>query len=148
MRIFSLALFALAATCTAQPIAAQTTGVRIMGRADNTTPDQRETPTNVVNGRIQVDTMSTATAVDRGAVVGTTAVQLMPANPVRRGIVVQVQSSTASCYLSAQATATLDYHSLLVNPMSYYESSPSHVGTGPLSVVCTAPGTSVYAREF
>jgi hypothetical protein len=88
-----------------------------------------------------------ATATDRGAVIGTTAVTLMAANPTRKSFSLQNQSATASCYINGTTTATADYHSLLVGPGGYFEPD-HHVGTGAISVVCSAAATSVYAREW
>lgn len=102
----------------------------------------------VTGGRaVPVDTVIQAADADRGAIVGTTAVTLIPANTSRRWFSVQNQSGSASCYISGQATATADYHSLLIGPGALYETPPTHVGTGVISIVCTAAGTSVYARE-
>ena len=95
-----------------------------------------------------VDTVVKAPATDRGAIVGTTAVQLMAANTARRGFSVQVQSATASCYISGQGTATADYHSLLIAAGSYFETPNTHTGTGAVSVICSAASTPVYSREW
>ena len=100
-----------------------------------------------------VDTVVKATSTDRGAVVGTTAVQLMAANASRRGFSVQVQGApdtngATGCWISGQATATADYHSLYIGRGTYFETAPSHVGTGAISVICSAASISVYAREY
>lgn len=87
-------------------------------------------------------------AIDRGAIVGTTAVTLMPANANRRGYAIQNQSTTASCYVSGLATATADYRSLIIGPGGYYDTPITHVGLGAISIICTAASTSVYAREW
>ncbi|WP_404713206.1 hypothetical protein [Sphingomonas sp. MMS24-J13] len=83
---------------------------------------------------------------DRGGTFGTSAAQLMPANASRHFVVVQVQSTTASCYINGTTTATADYHSLQIVAGAYYESA-THVGTGAISIICTGASTSVYARE-
>lgn len=88
-----------------------------------------------------------ATATDRSALVGTTAVTLMAANPARKGWSMQVQSTTASCYTNGSAAATADYHSLQVGPGGYFEPD-HHVGTGAISIICTGASTPVYAREW
>ena len=95
-----------------------------------------------------VDTVTRSAAVDRGLVAGTTALTLMPANLARRGFVVQNQSASATCYISGQATATVDYHSLLIAAGAYYETSPTHVGSGAVSIICTAANVPIYSREF
>lgn len=86
--------------------------------------------------------------VDRGAVVGTTPVTIMPANRGRHGYSIQVQSPTATCFRREDGTATADYHSLQIPPGGYYAPEPSHIAVGPVSIVCSAAGTSVYAREW
>jgi hypothetical protein len=88
-----------------------------------------------------------ATTTDRGQIVGGSAVQLMAANSARRGFSIQNQSTTASCYINGTAVATADYHSLLVGPGGFYEPD-HHVGTGAISVICTAASTPVYSREW
>lgn len=97
---------------------------------------------------VPVDPVVRGTAVDRGVSAGTTATALMPANPARRGFAVQNQSAASDCYISGQAGATADYHSLKIPAGSYYESPGTHVGTGAISIVCTAAATPVYAREW
>ncbi len=98
---------------------------------------------------VAVDTVIPGAAADRGAIVTAagTAQQLMAANAARRGFSIQNQSSGA-CYISGQATASADYHSLLIAAGAYYETSPAHVDTRAISVVCTVAGSSVYAREW
>lgn len=88
-----------------------------------------------------------AVTTDNGAVVGTTAMTLIPANPARRGFSIQNQSTTASCYINGSAAATADYHSLQIGPGGYFEPD-HHVTTGNLSIICSAAGTSVYARSW
>ncbi len=96
-----------------------------------------------------VDIVVKASATDRGAIVGTTAVTLAPENAARRGWAIQVQAGSAvSCYVNGTAAATADYHSLQVGGGGYYQSPDGHVGTGALSVVCSAANTSVYMREW
>ena len=97
---------------------------------------------------LPVDTVAKSTATDRGAVVGTSAVTLMAANTSRRGMAIQNQSASATCYISGQATATADYHSLMIPAGGYYETSPTHTGTGAISAICSAASTSLYAREW
>lgn len=97
---------------------------------------------------LPTDTVVKAAAVDRGAIVGTTAITLIPTNAARRGFAVQVQSASATCYLSGQGAATPDYHSLQVAAGTYYETPPTHVGTAAISVICSAAATPVYAREW
>lgn len=118
-------------------------------------PDNSCTPVSAANplpvssaGGGTTDTVVKSASVDRGASVGTTAVTLMPANAARRGFQIQNQSASASCYISGLAAATADWHSLLIAPGAYYETPPTHVGTGAISIVCTAAGTPVFAREF
>lgn len=94
------------------------------------------------------DTVIRSTATDRGASVGTTSVQLMPANSARRGFSIQVQSASASCYISGLATATADFHSLQIAANAYYETPGTHVATGAVNIICTAAATPVYAREW
>lgn len=97
---------------------------------------------------LTVDTVAKSTATDRGASVGTTAVTLMASNTSRRGFAVQVQSTTASCYINGQATATADYHSLQIAAGALYVTESTHVGTGAISIICTGAATSVYSREY
>lgn len=97
---------------------------------------------------LPTDGLVRAASADRGVVIGTTSVQLMPANLGRRGLVIQNQSTTATVYISGLAGATADYHSLMIPPGGYYETPAHHVGTGAISAVATAAGTPVYAREF
>lgn len=94
------------------------------------------------------DTVIRAAPANRGATVGTTAVTLAAANPSRRGFAIQNQSTTASCYVSTIGTATADFNALWIGPGAYYETPPTHTGTGAISVICTAAGTAVYAREW
>ncbi len=75
------------------------------------------------------------------------AVQLAPVNTSRRGLSYQNQSSAAA-YVSSIATATADFHSLLLNAGDYFESSPQHVGTGTIYAIGTTYGQPIYAREF
>ena len=98
----------------------------------------------------KVDTVIVGTSADRGALVGTTSVTLMPANTSRRGFSIQVQSSSASCYMSGLTTATADYHGLLIggSQPTYYETKDSHVGQGAITLICTAANTPVYSREW
>lgn len=95
-----------------------------------------------------IDTVVKGAAVDRGAAVGMAAVTLLAANPARRGFALQVQSTSASCYINGATAATADFHSLLVAPGAYYETPSTHVGTGAISIICTAAATPVYAREW
>lgn len=85
-------------------------------------------------------------STSRSGVFGTTAAQLMPANPTRRFIQVQVQNS-ATCYISGLATATADQNSLLLPGGGQLFESSTHVTTGAISIICTAASTPVYARE-
>lgn len=94
-----------------------------------------------------IDGMVHTAAVNRGASVGTTAVTLMPANAARRGYAVQVQSASASCYINGSGTATADYNSLQIGPGGYFQPD-HHVGTGAISIVCSAANVAVYAREW
>lgn len=102
-----------------------------------------------ITAPISADTVIKATAVDRGLVVTTagSAQQMMAANTLRRGYVIQNQSSGA-CYVNAIATATQDYHSLQISAGVYYETPPTHVGTGAVSVICDTSSASIYVREF
>jgi len=86
------------------------------------------------------------TATSRSGLFGTTAAQLMPANPSRRFIQVQVQNS-ATCYISGLSTATADQNSLLLPGGGQLFESSTHVTTGAISIICTAASTPVYARE-
>lgn len=96
---------------------------------------------------VPVSNVVPATATDRGVVVGTSAVTLMAANATRKGMSLQNQSSTASCYINGITTATADYHSLLIGPGGYFEPD-HHIGAGAISIICSAASTSVYAREW
>lgn len=102
---------------------------------------------NPVQANTALSNVIQAVATDFGAVVGTVALPLMPANAARKGWSIQNQSTTASCYVNGTTTATPDYHSLLIGPGGYYEPD-HHVGTGVLSIICTAAATSVYARSW
>lgn len=97
---------------------------------------------------LPVDPVARATATDRGAVVGIAATTLMPANPARRGFVIQNQSASATVYLSVQGAATTDWHSLMLPPGAIHETPAHHVGTGAISIISTAAATPVHAREF
>lgn len=142
---------ASAANQATQITAANLTNTRL---GDITTPAagsvnaRLEAMRALLAGTLTVDTVIRATPVNRGATVGTTAVTLAAANASRRGFAIQVQSTTASCYVSTIATATADFNALLVAPGAYYETPPTHTGTGAISVICTAAGTAVYAREW
>ena len=103
---------------------------------------------SAVAATLHVDTVVAATATDRGAVIGTSATQLMAANSSRRGIAIQVQSATANCWINGTAGATSDYHSLKIPASTYYETPPGHTGTGAVSIICDTASTSVYAREW
>ena len=89
------------------------------------------------------------------ATVGTSAVTLFNANPNRHFIVVQVQSSAGDCFINGIGTASATDGSSLGIPRSPTSSSnvgglyePStHIGTGAVSIVCTAAGTVVYSRQ-
>ena len=142
---------ASAANQATQITAANLTNTRL---GDITTPAagsvnaRLEAMRALLAGTLTVDTVIRAAPVNRGATVGTTAVTLAAANPSRRGFAIQVQSTTASCYVSTIATATADFNALLVAPGAYYETPPTHTGAGAISVICTAAGTAVYAREW
>jgi hypothetical protein len=104
---------------------------------------------SVANGgyRTSTDTVVQGASTDIGvSVTANTSATLTAANPARRGFSVQNQTSGA-CYLSGLATATADFHSLLIPAGSLYESKDSHVGTGALSVICSAAG-GVYGRQW
>lgn len=94
------------------------------------------------------DTVIRATPANRGASVGTSAVQLMASNTARRGFAIQNQSATASCYFSGIGTATADFNALLLPPGAYFETPNTHVNTGAISIICTGAATPVYAREW
>jgi hypothetical protein len=96
-----------------------------------------------------VDTVTKSVATDRGAVVTTaaTAQQLMASNTARRGFAIQNQSAGA-CYISGTATATQDFHSLRIDAGAFYETPPTHTGTGAVSIICAVASASVYAREW
>lgn len=98
---------------------------------------------------LPVDTVIRLTAADRGAIVTTagTAQQLMAANASRRGFAIQNQS-TGACYINGQASATQDYRSLLIPAGGFYDTPPTHVGTGAISIVCAVANAPVYAREW
>lgn len=86
------------------------------------------------------------TATSRSGIFGTTATQLMPANPSRRFIQVQVQNS-ATCYISGLSAATADQNSLLLPGGGQLFESSTHVTSGAISIICSAASTPVYARE-
>ncbi|WP_454278978.1 hypothetical protein [Sphingomonas sp. Marseille-Q8236] len=86
------------------------------------------------------------TAISRSGIFGTTATQLMPANPTRRFIQVQVQNS-ATCYISGLSAATADQNSLLLPGGGQLFESSTHVTSGAISIICSAASTPVYARE-
>lgn len=102
-----------------------------------------------------MDTVIPSVGTDIAATVGTSAVAIAPQNLSRRYIKLQVQTPGVTCYVSTIATATADNHSLmLVSPSTasggsgvYYVSDPQDVGTGPISVICSAAGTLVYGRQ-
>lgn len=104
------------------------------------------TPVDATRG-LPVNTVVQGVATDRGGLIGTSAVTIMAANATRRGFSVQNQSASASCYINGTRTATADYHSLVVGPTGYFEPD-HHVGTGAISIICTAASTPVYAREW
>ena len=96
----------------------------------------------------KVDTVIVATSTDKGASIGTSATTLIASNGSRRGYSIQNQSTTATCYVSNIATATADFHSLQIGPGGFYESSSVNIGTGAVSIICSAASTPIYAREF
>jgi len=100
-------------------------------------------------GTVQSDTVIRAVASDRGGTItaGGTAQQLMAANAARRGYSVQNQS-TGDIYINAMTTATIDYHSLKIPAGSLYETTPTHVGPGAVSIIGATTGQAYYAREF
>lgn len=109
----------------------------------------RTCPAVAAANPLPTDIVVKAIAVDRGGSFGTTPAPLMPANPARRGWSIQVQAAaTVNCYVNGTATATADYHSLMIPGGNYTENPFGHVGTGALSIICSAPATAVYAREW
>jgi len=100
-------------------------------------------------GTVPTDTVIRAVATDRGGTItaGGTAQQLMAANANRRGYSVQNQS-TGDLYINAMTTATIDYHSLKIPAGSLYESPPTHVGPGAVSIIGATTGAAFFAREF
>ncbi|QCB41035.1 hypothetical protein E5673_01335 [Sphingomonas sp. PAMC26645] len=95
---------------------------------------------------VVVDSLYRGPAVDRGAIVGTSATILIAANANRRGFSIQPQSG-ASCYINGTTAATADYHSLLIAGGQLYETPDNYSGTGAISIICTSSSTPVYARE-
>lgn len=98
---------------------------------------------------VPADTVIRAVATDRGGTIATggTAQQMMAANANRRGYSVQNQS-TGDLYINALAAATIDYHSLKIPAGSLYESPPTHVGPGAISIIGATTGQAWYSREF
>lgn len=104
-----------------------------------------------------VDTVVRGIAVDRGGTLTTasTAVTLIPANPSRRGVIIQNRNAPGSSYNAAnsifyncQATATGTFHDLEVPAGAEYETPVHHVGTGACSFISATASTGVYLREF
>lgn len=96
-------------------------------------------------------TLSAAATATATGVAGTSVgpQQIMAANTSRRGVSYQVQSTTANVWTNGTAgTATADYHSLKIAAAAYYESPPTHVGTGAIWAISDTPATPLYAREF
>ena len=82
---------------------------------------------------------------------GTTATPLFNANTARHFIVLQVQGAqdttgAVGCWINGSGTATNDANSLFIARGSYFESS-THVGTGAISIVCSAANMAVYSRQ-
>ena len=104
----------------------------------------------IAAGTAQIGTVNTVvqgTATDIGAtMVANTATTIAAINTSRRGFAIQNQTA-GNCYLSGTATATADYHSLVIAAGAYYESKDSHVGTGALSVICASAG-GLYGRQW
>lgn len=155
MRHLALLAGALAlATCSASPAFAQdAASVRApAGFAPVQAPCVKQADASCLPvsaaAPLPIDTIVRASSVDRGALVSTTAVTLMPANSLRRGYVIQNQSASASCYINGLTTASTDWHSLLIPPGGYYETPSTHVGGGVVSVICTGASTPVFVREW
>ena len=108
--------------------------------------DKNGAPIDAVNPLQVTAVLPQITAISRSGLFGTTAAQLMPANPSRRFIQVQVQNS-ATCYISGISAATADQNSLLLPGGGQLFESSTHVTTGAISIICTAASTPVYARE-
>lgn len=98
-------------------------------------------------GEVPVNGIPQVTAVDRGVSVGTSSTAVMAANSARRGVAFQNQSTTATVYISGLTAATTDFHSLMLGPGQYFETS-SHTGTGAITAIATAAATPLYAREW
>ncbi len=157
-KIFGWAMTAILAIAAPVALASPAAAQRLFSPGKNET-DQNPAPRKLmcwnaaaqayeVCARLPVETVVRSPAADRGASVGTSAIILIPANAARRGFSVQVQSASASCYINGQATASADFHSLLIPAGSLYETPDTHVGTGAVSIVCSAAATPVYAREW
>lgn len=92
---------------------------------------------------------SNATATATGiALTSVGPQQLMASNSSRRGLAYQVQSATANVWANLLGTATADYHSLKVASGTYYETPPTHINTGAVSVIADTAATPLFAREW
>lgn len=81
---------------------------------------------------------------------GTTAATLLPALPTRHFMTIQVQGApdttgTNGCWINGIAGATADANSLFIARGGYFESA-THVGTGVISIICSAT-LAVYSRQ-
>lgn len=131
-----------------QPISASTLPLPTNAATSALQSSTSSSIVTAIQSQLKTDTVIAAASTNRGASVGTTAVQIMSANATRRGIAVQNQSTTATIYMSGVGTATADFNSLMIAPLGYYESPPHHCGNGAISIISTAASTSVYAREW
>lgn len=120
------------------------------GQATNTAAitATQATPGTLASSAQTVTTVLPQLSPTQGSAIsfGTTAATLFAANAGRHFIVVQVQGSSGGCYINGTATATADANSLYIPAGGYYESA-THVGTGAVSIVCTAATTPVYSRQ-
>ena len=144
MKMFRNALAAIASLCLAASPALADVAIK-----DGTGASVTMGATACKSGAqcYNMDTIVQGAATDIGAsVTANTSTTLASANTSRRGFAIQNQTAGA-CYLSGLATATLDYHSMLIPAGALYLSSDSHVGTGALSIICAQAG-GVYGRQW
>lgn len=127
-----------------------TTGVPMVGQTISGTGITAGTTITAVSGTAPYSlTLSAAATVASAAAVTSVGMQvLMAANTARRGFVIQNQHATAKFWINGVGNAAADASSLLIGPVSYYETSVVHTGTGAVSVISDTPGIFLYAREF
>lgn len=101
-----------------------------------------------LSATLKVDTVVQSNAVAPAATTiatGGTAQTLFAANPTRRGMAIQNQSS-GDLYIAT--AAALNQSSLRITPGAYYEVPAGHTGTALIQVIGATTGQPFWAREW